>query len=412
MKNPLRILCFLLLIAGCPFSYGQMEEYNYKRELKGVEDQWYKIVLPNEIFSKTSQNLTDIRVFGLTANNDTIEAPYLLRSTIKEELASKDVAFKILNISENAKGYYFTLEIPTEEPINQIKLDFAQENFDWKITLEGSQDQKEWFQIVENYRILSIKNDQTDFQFTKVAFPSTKYRFFRLLIDSKDKPELRTASITKNEITDGEYRRYRVRKTNVKENRKTKQTEIDVELQLPVPLTHINMDILDTIDYYRPVIIKYLTDSINTQQGWKYNYRTLKSGTLNSIEKNGFQFSSTTAQKLKIFIDNYDNRPLEIGTIEVKGPIHEVIARFSDKATYFLTYGNKSANKPKYDIERFAGKIPKSLTPLDLGEELIIKKEEVLGTEPLFRNKTWLWIVMIAIIALLGWFSVKMMRNK
>ncbi len=138
----------------------------------------------------------------------------------------------------------------------------------------------------------------------------------------------------------------------------------------------------------------------------------LTSGTLNSIEKNEFQFSSTTAQKLKIFIDNHDNRPLKINAIEVKGYISEVVARFTDQATYFLTYGNKNANNPNYDIERFTDKIPETLNPLDLGDELTIQKEEVMVTEPLFKNKTWLWTIMIVIILLLGWFSIKMIRKK
>jgi hypothetical protein len=387
-----------------------MTEYNYKRELKGVADQWHKIILPNELFGKTSQNLTDVRIFGLTESNDTIEAPYLLRLTT-EKISSKDVVFKTLNASHSDKGYYFTFEIPTIESINQIKLDFNQENFDWRITLEGSQDQNEWFTVAENYRILSIKNNQTDFQFTKLAFPSSKYRFFRVFIDSKEKPELSVASITQNDITDGSFRKYNVKKFNAKENKQTKQTEIDVELELPVRVSSINIGVSDTFDYYRPVTIEYLTDSFKTEQGWKYNYSILTSGTLNSIEKNEFQFGSTTVQKLKIYIDNQDNQPLTIETIGVKGYIHELIARFIDQASYYLTYGNKRTGRPNYDIERFTDNIPETLTTLDLGDELTIEKEEVLVTDPLFKNKTWLWTIMTVIILLLGWFSVKMIRK-
>jgi hypothetical protein len=127
-----------------------MAEYNYKQELNAASEQWSKIILPNEIFGKTSQNLNDIRIFGLTASNDTIEAPFLLRE-ITEKILHKEVAFKTLNASLNEKGYYFTFEIPSIESINQIKLNFAQENFDWRIDLEGSQDQQEWFKLVENY---------------------------------------------------------------------------------------------------------------------------------------------------------------------------------------------------------------------------------------------------------------------
>src|SRR5690606_18334448 len=142
MKSGINLCAFLLL--ACSFSYGQMEEYHFKREIKGISDQWHKIVLPTDIFEKTTQRLADIRVFGTTKTKDTIEAPYLLQ-VATEKTSSKEIQFKNLNTSHNDKGYYFTFEISTEEPINQIKLDFGRENFDWQITLEGSQDQNEWF---------------------------------------------------------------------------------------------------------------------------------------------------------------------------------------------------------------------------------------------------------------------------
>lgn len=410
MMKPITKILTILLILHCSFSYGQIDQYNFKRELKGISEQWHKILLPDEVFGKISQNLSDIRIFGITAGNDTIEAPYLLQLAT-EKIYSKEVEFKILNISHNDKGHYFTFEIPTTEPINQIKLDFRQNNFDWQIKLEGSQDKNDWFTVIENYRILSIKNELTDFQFTKLAFPSSTYRFFKLQIESKEKPELTSANIAQHEITNGTFRNYSINKFDIKENKETKQTEINVELQMPVSVSHLKIDVKYGYDYYRPITIKYLTDSTKTEQGWKYNYNTLTSGTINSIEKNEFQFSSTTVQNLKIFIHNQDNQPLTIGTIHIKGYEHALITHFTEQAAYFLTYGNKTAAKPNYDIDRFSEKIPKILPTLDLGYEQNIEKEEIPLTEPLFKNKTWLWTIMGLIILLLGWFSIKMMRK-
>lgn len=388
-----------------------MEQYNYKRELKGVSDQWHKLILPDEIFGKTLPGLTDIRIFGITASNDTIEVPYLLRLTT-EKISSKEIAFKTLNTSQNDKGYYFTFEIPTTEPITQIKLGFKQENFDWRIKLEGSQNLNDWFTIVENYRILSIKNEITDFQFTKLIFPSSKYRFFRLLVDSKEKPELTDANITQLVIRDGKFRNYPIKKFIIAEDRKKQETTIDIELQMPVPVSYLNIDVKDLFDYYRPITILHIYDSIKTEQGWKFSYNTLTSGTLNSIDKIGFKFGSTTVKKLKIIIHNLDNRPLTIDSIQVKGYEHELIVRFTEQASYFLAYGNKSSTRPLYDINLFTEKIPFDLTELTLGNEQTIKKSDIPLTEPLFKNKAWLWAIMSLIIIVLGWFSLKMIRKK
>ena len=130
------------------------------------------------------------------------------------------------------------------------------------------------------------------------------------------------------------------------------------------------------------------------------------------VVKNEFRFESTILQKLKISIYNHDNKPLTIDTITANGYVHELIVRFTEPATYFLTFGNKNALKPSYDIERFTLKVPNNLIPLNLGEEQLIDKKEVFEKEPLFKNKNWLWAVMVVIILVLGWFSVKMIKSK
>lgn len=410
MKIKNKFYTWLLLLL-CTYSYGQMCEYNYKRELKGISEQWHNVILPNSIFGKVSPNLSDIRIFGVTANNDTIEAPYSIRQSV-DKISVKEVPFKTLNTSHNSTGYYYTFEIPTTETINKINLDFTLQNFDWRLKLEGSQNNQEWFTIVDNYRILSIKNSVTDFNFTTLAFPNSKYRFFRLLIYSSKNPALTFANVTQNKITNGKYRNYKIKKIKSKENKQYKQTEIDIDLQMPVPVCYLNMYIANGFDYCRPITIKYLADSFKTEQGWKYNYGTLTSETLTSIKANEFKFNSTTTQHLKIIIQNQNNQALNVDSIVVKGYVHELAARFTMPATYFLTYGNAKALKPHYDIEQFANKIPTKLSTVEMGDELRIKKEKVEEAKPLFSNKNWLWIIMTGMILLLGGFSVKMMRKK
>ncbi len=401
--------CLLLLI--CSYSYAQIDQYTYRRELPGITGQWHKIVLPEEVFGKVSPDLSDIRIFGLTESNDTIEASYILQHKTEKVLRT-EVNFKLLNTTYNEKGYYFTMEVPTEDSVNQIMLNFKQDNFDWKLSLEGSQNQQEWFTIVDDYRILSIKNPETSYQFTKVTFPETKYRYFRVLIKSKEKPDLSFAKIEFNKVTNGSYNKYPIEKSESIEDKKQKLTLVEIGLKAPVPVSSIKIDIQNTFDYYRPITISYISDSVKTEKGWKYQYRQLTSGTLSSFEKNEFVFESTVLQKLKISIYNQDNTPLTVHKLTAKGYVHELIARFTEPATYFLAYGNKKANKPNYDIERFASKIPDTLTALNFGKEQLIDQKEVLVTEPLFKNKNWLWALMTVLIIVLGWFSVKMIKTK
>ena len=407
MKNK---ACFILLLFAFTNSFGQQNNFNFKREIIGTNDQWHKLELPNEILAKLSPNLNDIRITGVSEQNDTLEAPYIIHST-EDQIKNVNVDFKLLNQSRDKNGYYFTFKVPTSNSINQIQLNFEQENFDWKTSLEGSQDQQNWYTLVEDYRILSINNAHTNYQFSKLNFPNANYAFYRIGIKSGEKPKLESAALSLKEIVKGKSRNYKIKKINTIENKNLQQTELDIDLGSPVVINDLKINIRESFDYYRPVHIQYVTDSTKTELGWKYNYQSLASGTLNSIEKNKFKFSNTIAQHIKIIIKNSDNEALTISNIEIGGSIYELLVRFSKPAKYFLYYGNNNTRKPNYDISRFSDNIPKSITTLALGDEETIRKSESPKSDPLFANENWLWAVMALIILILGGFTLKMIKK-
>lgn len=399
----------LFLLAALS-SYGQMDRYHYKRELKGISGQWHKVELPDSLFGPVSGSLQDIRIYGITAEKDTIEAPYLLKQS-EEKIQVKQVDFKILNASYNEKGSYFTLEMADAEPVNEIVPVFKQTSFDWKITLEGSQDQKEWFTIAQNYRILSIKNALTDYQFTRIDFPDASYRYFRLHLPGKDKGELLSARCSKTDTIKGEWKRYPV-KITTSEHKADKQTWVDIALHGRVPVSSLKVHVKDNFDYYRPVTIEYLSDSVQTEKGWIYNYQLLGSGSLNSMENNEFKFHTTLLQKVRVIIGNQDNQPLAVDSVEARGPVTELVVRFSKKARYFMVYGHSGADAPQYDLAQFADKIPSGLSAVEVGKEQVLSPRSLKAASPLFANKAWLWVIMGVIIALLGWFTLGMMKRQ
>lgn len=405
------IISAILLLMICLHTHAQMEQYSHKRQIMGMTEQWHKIALPDDIFGKVSSNLSDIRIFGIRASGDTIEAPYIL-NVLSNKTSGQEIAFSILNVSHNKKGYFFTFEVPSEEAINQINLQFEQQNFDWLVQLQGSQNQQEWFTILDEYRILSINNQSTDFQFTRLTFPSSKYRFFRVLINSKKKPDLNTASMVAHQITDAVLRDCPIKTTTISENKAGKQTEIEVELELPMPVSLIKIKIDNAYDYYRPITVKFLADSVKTEKGWIYNYRSVASGILHSLGENELSINNQIGQRLKLIVHNQDNTPLSINSVQVKGYTYELKVRFDEPATYYLTYGNKKATYPNYDINRFTNNIPATMSTVQLGNEQSIEKAKVKSTEVLFKNQIWLWVIISVLVLLLGWFSLGMIRRK
>lgn len=401
-------LLITLLFTG--FIFGQMKEYSYKSELQNVSDIWHTIELPNSIFGKLKNDLSDIRIFGITKDNDTIEAPYLLE-TKAETIHSNQIPFKIINTSHSNKSYFYTFLNIDEISINQIKLDFNVPNFDWKVTLEGSNNQTEWFTILDEYRVLSIKNKQTDYQFTTLNFPESIYKYFRIKIKSKQEPKLNTASLKAKNIEKAVFNNFKLESFQTKNNKVSNETVLDITLKEKVPVCYLQLNIEENFDYYRPISISYLVDSIKTEVGYRHNYRPLFNGTLSSLEKNKFRIPSTILQKLKVKITNHDNEPLSFSNPSVKGYQHQIIARFTTPAIYYLCYGNKTARIPKYDLSHFEDQIPENIKSLQVKKEQIIQKENPTIPSPLFENKAWLWAVMGVIMLVLGVFSLKMIKK-
>ena len=297
--------------------------------------------------------------------------------------------------------------------INQIHLNFKQKNYDWRIKLEGSNDQQNWFTVVDHYRILSIKNDQTDYQFNKIVFPDSKYNYYRIGIPANEKPLLKSAKMILMESSHSLLTHYALKRVLITQDKRRKQTIIDLELKTSVPVSKLKIGINDNLDYYRPMQIEYLTDSFKTDKSWYFNYGEAAGNTiLSSVDQRNFELNGCVTNKLRLTIDNRDNLPLKYGTFIVEGYKNILITRMSEPARYYLCYGKKNSLKPEYDIEQFSYKISTMANKTTLGNKEFTDHTKTVNTEPLFKNKAWLWGIMILIIGLLGWFTLKMMKKK
>ena len=399
----LSLICLLI----STFTYGQISNYQYLTELKGIDQQWHQITLPTEIYGTIKTDYSDIRVFGIT-EQDTVEAPYLL---YKDQTEAVDQArtFKQINEVQKGNAYYYTFESPVETSINKITLDVKDSNFDWNVQLEGSQNQNEWFTILKDYRIVAIKNELTNYQFTKLQFPAAKYRYFRLRIPTEDPPKLVNAKLSFQEKAKPAYTNYPLQSFSVTENKDKKQTIIEVQLQQPSPINVLKIKVADQLDYYRPIRIQYLRDSVKTQKGWHYNYLSYSKQTLHSVDTADFLLPPKTVQHLRIIIYNQDNEPLQIESVIAKGFPAYLVARFNKEAKYYLAYGYAKARTPRYDIGRFKENIPTAITTLQLG--ITQKVKQTAKQAPLFTNQVWLWALMAGLIVVLGGLSLKMMRE-
>jgi hypothetical protein len=391
-------------------SWSQISDYDYQRDLESITEDWHRMVIPETMYSKVKSGLQDIRIYGLTQTRDTVEVPYLIHKNTSH-LKSKSYGFKVINRSKTDLGHFFTLQLETQKPINKILLKFEDSNFDWRIKLEGSQNQQEWFSILEDYRILSIKNATTDYQFTDLNFPDANYSFFRVFIPDASQPILKSAEILELEQQSGVYTDYVIKSQRVTNNKTNKSTQIDLSLEHFVPIDRLKINVATTYDYFRNVQIQYLADSAMTEKGMKYFYRTISQNTLSSLDENQFKIQTVLAQNLRILISNNDNQPLDINSFKVSGAQQEIIARFTTPADYRLVYGNKKASRPVYDLGKFVNNHKNQLAALALGKEIKTARFEQEETINWWEQSWLLYSIMGIVILLLGGFTYQMLSN-
>ncbi|MCZ4244483.1 DUF3999 family protein [Pedobacter punctiformis] len=411
MMLKLKIKLFIALLFFAGTLQAQVNQYQYKRTINEVSSTWHNIELPAQVFKNLAPGFEDIRIYGFNGK-DTIEVPYLIKQR-SSQTSQKEILFNLINKSNNQNGYYFTLQASKTSTINQIDLSFKQNNFDWKATLEGSNNGTEWFTILKDYRILSIKNKDTDYQFTKLNFSDAAYSYFRIQVKSPELPTLLAAKTLLIDTVKGLYQDVKYSGFELKNDNKTKQSIIEVTLANAVPISFVKINAQSDFDFYRPIKIELATDSFKTDKGIQYNFTDVYNGVISSLENPEFNFKNTISSRLRITIENYDNRPLRLNPIQLKGNVYDLVARFDNpKLNYALYYGNNKAASPDYDIARFENKIPSNPSALSIGnEEKNPSYNTIVTAQPLFSNKNWLWALMVVIIALLGWFSYKMLKN-
>ncbi len=405
MKN--RLLLIGSLMCGVITSnFAQVESFNFKRKIEGVTmPGWYSLPLPVGIPGSANQ-FHDIRIYNLT-DSDTLEVPYLLK--IQEDAVSeKNISVPVLNKSIRDGKLYVTFEIPTGERANYLHLEFTEKNFDGHASIEGSNNQKEWFSILNQRRILSIKDEAVDFNFTTLYFPLSIYRFLRVSVEANTLLTFLSATVKRRETKYGATNKIPLTWTE-KNNKKDKQTVIDIPFSQTQLFSSLKMNVSNEGDYYRSFELDVLTDSAKSQKGWQYYYENVTRGYLTSADTNAFTFPYHVAKRLRLTINHADNPPLSIKQIEACGPNVLLISKISPGENY-LFYGNRSVDAPSYDLKYFEENIPIDLAPLSLGAEEDIRKPAI-RSHPLFEKKLWLWGAMGLVILILGFFTLRMLKK-
>ncbi|HEX8038320.1 MAG TPA: DUF3999 family protein [Chryseosolibacter sp.] len=400
-------LCLLpVLIGGHCLA---QSEFEYKRNISGVSKEgWHAVSLPSDIFRDLRSDFGDLRIYSVN-DGDTVELPYVL-DVRTDEVTRETVALRLFNMSFRKDTLFLTFEMNPSQKVNSVDLSFDQPNYFGWVTLEGSPDKGEWFEVVKDQRIVSVQNESGDYKLSGITFPVSEYRFLRARVKADARLTFKQATFQFNRVKPGAYHELPLT-WRAQTDKKTKQTFVEITLHDYVPVSSLSVQAdNDDFDYHRAFRLEYVRDSSRTEKGWIRHYQTLYEGNLTSFTANDFKFREVLAKEMRLVIEDRDNKPLRIRGASAQGPDVKVFS-FLKPGDNFLYYGADQVSAPSYDLAYFENKIPDTVTTAILEPAVAVRGEKT-GSAPLFQNKAWLWTIMALMIGGLGFYTIKMMRKE
>ncbi len=404
LRNGALVLLLFLTIGVS----AQIKEYQFKRKIELGDETWNRLKIPEEILDEAKFDLRDLRVYGVSTN-DTVSAPFVLRDA-KHSKKIKERSFERIDESKTSGGWYYTFRLEEAADVSQINLRFAEKNFDKRIRLEGSHDQINWFELLDDYRILSIKNQHTDYSFSQLDFKRASYKYFRLFVPGSEQLDLTRTKVRLCSIVEGDYVNTPFSKATFQEIADGEWSEWFYEFDKPVSLSNVEANVKADYDFHRKIQIDVVVDSISNKQGLVYRYNQLYRGVLSSLEVPKFFFPQTRVKKLRVRVYNGDNEALELDDFVFRFYQKEMLLRITKAAEYYLYYGKQNASKPSFDISQFDLEWDKAAKAV-FGPQL----QNAALTEPAdsssFQSGYWLWAIMSLIVVLLLYFSYQMISK-
>src|SRR5690606_13022958 len=142
-----------------------------------------------------------------------------------------------------------TIQVPDGKVLNTLNLSFLEKNFDAVVSIEGSDNRKEWFDIVSNKRIVSIQQDDIDYSKTTVTFPDTDYSYLRIQVKANKQVSLTGASFQYIATKKGE--RISLSDFNFTTTTENKQTEIRIRAPYRAAINSLVVNVSHNNEYYR-----------------------------------------------------------------------------------------------------------------------------------------------------------------
>ncbi|MEO5999642.1 MAG: hypothetical protein ABIN89_22795 [Chitinophagaceae bacterium] len=396
LHKSLLFFYFLVQLIDCQ----AQSTFQYESSINNVKlPGFYKILLKPAILSKCKNELNDIRIL----DDKSKQVPYILKSDQPEFQGKNFIELPILAVKKEAdKQTHIVIQNQLHKTINELLLIIKNADAERTVAISGSDDQKQWFVIRENITLSNLYVQEQDRFIQSLSFPNSSYNFFEIVINGKD---LLPVNIVKVGVYEGLNRvgSYLDIPDPVilQTDSSNKISYVHLEFNDRYILNKLKLEILGPKFFRRRMSMQETNGRIGTNIG---------AYTISSDVDPSYTINSK-AKKLLLEIENEDSPPLKIRSAKAYQLNKYLLTYLEPDIKYKLAFGDSTTGAPRYDLEFFKDSIHNAATEINIGSIIKINYEKPDSKQNKGKNMLVLWIIIIAVLALLLMLTLRMTKE-
>ena len=406
-QNMNKTLSFLaLLLATATFA----QQKHVEGKLSPIEeDGLYKIQIPHGVRSYAKQDMSDFRIWDSNAT----QVPYFIHKDDKESRVSNFSEFEIIsksNIPDTLSTYIFSK--PKEE-IQKAVLSIANYQGSKSFNLQGSNDQEEWFGIVNNKQLHNLNSATNTSIYKVINFPLCSYQFLKIVFnDQKSLPiNLLNIGTATTEITKSVMEEIPVQSSFISNVLNSKTTAIRIEFEHPEIINELHFNITSPELFNRRARV-YVLNEKKVKHKLETYQQNIISFIIHSDTDNHFSIPSFFGKELYIEIENQDNPKLSISSLKFFQTTWYAVANLKQDENYIASAGDKKLNAPEYDISYFRNKISEGLPKSRIiSVKYIEGKVKEKAIVSLWQKSWFMWICIGFAAIIIVYFSTNLIKD-
>ncbi|MBI4944899.1 MAG: hypothetical protein HY840_00700 [Bacteroidetes bacterium] len=406
MKNK-AILFFLLSFSTGAFA----QDYKWQTKIDcTASDGFYKIQLPPAITSKLKSDFSDIRILDSAKH----EVPYIAQS---EQPTTNTVLFKdykIVRLDVSKKHSTLVLQNPSKSKIDNVQLVIKNADADKQLRLSGSDNNKQWYVIKDNYSISDVYS-HTETSVVKIFnFPLSDYEFLKIDISDSISPPLHIlkAGYYDTHSENAKYVETPLPILTQKDSTETKTSYIKMSFSETQLIDKVAFEVNGPHYYMRDCELGVMEERQLKNNRMEKNFNALINFKISSNGDNTTYLNNYKSKELYLHILNNDNPPLKIKSAKCFQINHFLVAYLKSDESYSLVFGNEKVKMPNYDLVNFKD-TTSSISNITLGKISLVDtwKKEMPSGSAFFTSNIFIWISLLAVLLILGFMSVRMIKE-